>query len=125
VDQIIRHARERAPEECCGVLLGLGDRVDEAVNARNIADRPDIRFLIDPRDHLEALRRARRPGLDVPGFYRSRPRWPAIPSARDLAEASYPNHLFLIVGLQSEPPDVRLYRFRDGNFLPVPFVRVR
>lgn len=105
------------------MLVGAGDRVDEAVAARNIASRPATRFLIDPKDHLNALRDARQRGLDVVGFYHSHPRSDAAPSATDRAEASYPNHLFLIVGLGVEPPDVRLYRFTSGNFLPLPLVK--
>jgi desampylase len=127
---VVRHARAEAPRECCGILVGAGDRIDEAVAARNIADRPATRFLIDPKDHLAALKAARRRGLDVVGFYHSHPRSPADPSATDLSEASYPNHLFLIVGLGGrgadvvDGADVRLFRFASGNFLPVPFVTV-
>jgi proteasome lid subunit RPN8/RPN11 len=124
VDQVVRHARAEAPRECCGILVGAGDRIDDAVEARNVADRPATRFLIDPRDHLAALKAARTRGLDIVGFYHSHPRSAAEPSAADLSEASYPNHLFLIVGLGGPEADVRLYRFEAGNFLPLPFVTV-
>ena len=119
----MRHAREAAPDECCGLLLGRSAEIVEALPARNIADQPASRFLIDPQDHITGRREARARGLDVVGFYHSHPRSDAVPSATDLAEASYPGHLFLIVGLGSEPPDVRLYRFDAGNFLPVGFVK--
>lgn len=120
---IVAHARAAAPQECCGILVGKGDRVEQAVAARNIASQPLTRFLIEPRDHLAALRESRRRGLDVVGFYHSHPRSGALPSETDLAEASYPDHLFLIVGLAPEPPDVRLYRYTSGNFLPLPLVQ--
>jgi proteasome lid subunit RPN8/RPN11 len=123
IDAVLSHARAVAPDECCGMLVGAGDRIDAAVPARNVAERPASRFLIEPRDHLAALREARARGLDVIGFYHSHPRGDAVPSATDLAEASYPDHLFLIVGLGVEPPDVRLYRFAAGNFLPLRFVK--
>jgi proteasome lid subunit RPN8/RPN11 len=124
VDRIVAHARGLAPDECCGVLIGNADQVFDAVPARNIADRPAVRFLIDPKDHLAALKDARRRGLDVVGFYHSHPRSPAIPSATDLAEANYPQHLFLIVSLEDATPDLQLYWFLDGNFLSAPFVTV-
>lgn len=117
------HARAAAPDECCGILVGRGDRVDLAVAARNIAERRATRFLIDPADHLAALRDARSRGLDVVGFYHSHPRSGAAPSPTDRAEASYPNHLFLIVGLGVDPPEIRLYRFESGNFLPQTLVK--
>jgi proteasome lid subunit RPN8/RPN11 len=125
VEAIVAHARAAAPDECCGMLIGLADRVDAAAPARNIADRPATRFLIDPKAHLDALRDARRCGLDVIGFYHSHPRSAAVPSETDVAEASYPDHLYLIVGLGAEAVDVRLYRYASRNFLPVPFVTVR
>jgi proteasome lid subunit RPN8/RPN11 len=125
VEQVVSHARAASPNECCGILVGRGKRIDEAVAARNIAEQQASRFLIDPKDHFDTLRNARRRGLDVVGFYHSHPRSEAAPSATDLAEASYSNYYFLIVGLNAEPADVRLYEFTAGNFLPAPFVTVR
>ena len=114
--ECVAHAREAAPDECCGLLLGCGGEIVEAVRARNAADDPARRFLIDPADHFAALRAARERGLDVVGFYHSHPASPAEPSARDLAEFSYPGHLYLIVSLEAEPADVRLFRFTAGKF---------
>jgi len=121
---LVQHARDASPDECCGLLIGRGERIDEARPARNVADRPRTRFVIDPRDHVKAIRGARAGGLDVVGYYHSHPRSAAEPSETDRAEAAYPGQLFLIVGLGADPPDVRLYRFADGNFLQVPFVTV-
>jgi desampylase len=134
VEAIVEHARASAPNECCGVLIGrdditgltgpTGGRIDEAVPGHNIDERPATRFLLDPRDHLAALKDARRRGLDVVGFYHSHPRSPAEPSPTDRAEATYAGHLFLIVGLAAAPADLRLYRYIEGNFQRVPFVTV-
>ena len=124
IETVVRHARAAAPNECCGMLVGGGQVVDEAVRAGNISERPLARFLIEPKDHLDALRRARLRGRDVVGFYHSHPNSPASPSRTDIAEATYSGHLFLIIGLASNPPDVRLYRFEAGNFLETPFVTV-
>ena len=124
VDRILEDARARAPEECCGVLLGTADRIADVHPARNAAERPTARFVIDPRDHFAAIRDGRERGLSVVGFYHSHPRSAAVPSETDRAEAAYPDQLFLIVSLAAPDPDLRLYRFTDGNFLEVPFVRV-
>jgi proteasome lid subunit RPN8/RPN11 len=123
VEQIVAHARAEAPRECCGLLIGAGTAVTEAAPARNIADRP-TRFLIDPQDHVDAIRRARARGLEVLGFYHSHPHSPAIPSATDVEEATYPNHLYLIVGLEHQTPEIRCFRLTDGNFLELAFVTV-
>jgi proteasome lid subunit RPN8/RPN11 len=124
VVDVIEHARRQAPEECCGMLIGAAGDVLECVPARNIADRPTVRFLIDPHDHVRALRSARARGLDVVGFYHSHPRSPAVPSETDRAEATYADQLLLIVSLEPAAPDLRLYWFRDGNFLAASFVTV-
>jgi proteasome lid subunit RPN8/RPN11 len=127
VEAIIAHARDAVPAECCGLLLGRDGEVLEAVRALNVADDQLSRFVIDPKNHIDHRREARRRGLDVAGFYHSHPRSAARPSATDCAEASYPDHLYLIVSLAQEPPDVGLYRLdgvNPGNFLQLPFVTV-
>ena len=116
------HAREAAPLECCGLLIGRGDDVVEAVRARNIAADPATRFLLDPEDHFTARRSARERGLDVVGFYHSHPVSAAEPSPRDLAEFSYPGYLYAVVSLRVEPAEVALFRFDAGNFQRLSFV---
>ena len=120
---MIAHAREARPSECCGVLLGNGDEIVEAVPTRNIAADAS-RFLIDPREHIDARRKGRRRGLETMGFYHSHPASAAEPSATDVAEASYPDHLYGIVSLARDPADVRIYSFEEGGFREVPFATV-
>ena len=121
---MVAHAREAAPDECCGVLLGRGDEVVEAVRARNAAEHAATRFLIDPKDHIDARREGRARGLDVVGFYHSHPRSEAAPSETDAADAAYPGHLYVIVGLLANPPEVRVFGFDNGNFHERAFVTV-
>lgn len=87
VAAILEHAREEAPRECCGLLIGRGRDVVRAVRARNL-DPSLNRYLIDPADHFEAIRTARSSGLKVIGGYHSHPAGEPIPSASDIAEAS-------------------------------------
>src|SRR3954471_11793983 len=121
---MVAHAREAAPLECCGLLLGRGDEIVEAVRARNVAEAPATRFLIDPGDHFAARRAARARGLDVVGFYPSHPASPPAPSARDAAEFSYDGALYAIVSLAATRAEVGLFRFREGNFQRVLLVTV-
>ena len=67
-------------------------------------------------DHIRARRDARDAGLDVVGFYHSHPHSAPAPSETDLALATYPNHLYVIVGLKGEAADVRVYRFTGTAF---------
>ena len=120
----IDHAREAAPEECCGFLLGRRGEIVEIVRARNIAADPATRFLIDPADHFEAIRTARARSLEIVGFYHSHPRSAPEPSPRDLAEFDYPDHLYVIVSVRTGPAEVGMFRFASGTFQPVSFVTV-
>ena len=114
LDEVLAHARESQPQECCGMLIGADSRILTAVRARNLAASP-TRYLIDPKDHLDALRTARQRNLDVLGFYHSHPRSTAFPSETDLSEAAYPDCVYLIVGLQGDQVDARLFRFGNGT----------
>jgi proteasome lid subunit RPN8/RPN11 len=124
LEELVGHARETAPHECCGLLLGRGDDVSAVVRARNISAEPVNRFLIDPHDHFAARRVARQTGLDLVGFYHSHPCSPAEPSPRDLAEFSYTGSLYLILGLRPEPAEIGVFRLEAGNFRRVAFVTV-
>ena len=116
---LIAHARRESPAECCGILLGRPDEIVEAVPVRNVASSP-TRYVLDPAEHIAVRRRARGDGLEVLGFYHSHTATPAEPSATDIADATYPGHLYLIVSLVAEPPDVRLFRWDGAVFDPIP-----
>jgi len=124
LDAVVAHAEDAAPAECCGLLLGGEAGVVEAVRTKNIAAEPALRFVIDPKDHIDGRRDARRRGLEVSGFYHSHPRSPASPSDTDRADASYPDHLYLIVSLAGAAPEVAMFRFEQGNFVRLSFVTV-
>ena len=120
IDVIVAHARETAPAECCGLLLGRGDEIVEAVRTRNIADQP-ARFLIDPKDHIDARRTARARQLDIIGFYHSHPHSHAHPSTTDLAEATYRECVHLIVGIVEGVPEVRIFSYAEGRATELSF----
>jgi proteasome lid subunit RPN8/RPN11 len=121
LDLIVSHARDAQPAECCGLLLGNEMVIAEAVRTPNTSDDPN-RFFIEPEAHIAARRQARERGLAVVGFYHSHPHSPPVPSATDLAEASYPDHLYLIVSPARERAQIRIFRLVSGNFLETPFV---
>ncbi len=97
------HARETYPEECCGILLGSAAAERKVVrstiairNAEEGASRRR-RYTISARDMLEAEKEARRVGTEVIGFYHSHPDVPAVPSATDLREATWPALSYVIL----------------------------
>jgi [CysO sulfur-carrier protein]-S-L-cysteine hydrolase len=116
---MIDHARQDAPLECCGLLLGVPGQIDECVRTRNVR-ASEKAYLIDPAEHLAVMKRVRAEGRTVLGAYHSHPRSPAVPSPTDLDEAHYEDFLYVIVSLADPAaPDVRGYRLNGRNFVPV------
>ena len=107
-------AQQESPNECCGLLLGTQDLIDEAVPTRNVLAHPS-RYQIDPEEHIAINRRLRGTTRSVIGAYHSHPRTEAIPSPRDVIEAHYPEFVWLIVSLAGDQPDFRAYRIVDGK----------
>jgi proteasome lid subunit RPN8/RPN11 len=116
LDAIVAHAEAELPNECCGLLIGSALTIHDSVPARNLAASPTS-YLINPGDHFAAIRAARGSGFSVVGAYHSHPGSPPTPSARDLAEASFPEFVYLIVSPAEGDArnQVRAYRLTEGR----------
>jgi len=112
---VLAQAREEAPNECCGLLLGHGRRVERVVRGTNI-DRSPVTYNMDPQVLYGAHKVMEAEGLDLTAIYHSHPRTRAYPSSTDIAKATYPDSVYLIVSLQ-EPtaPEVHAFRIVDGQ----------
>ena len=102
VEDMVKHARTETPNECCGLLVGTTKMVEYAVSARNLHASP-TRYLIDPVDHVAAIRSARRSGLRLVGFYHSHPDHQARPSQYDLDHA-WPVFMYVIIAIEKGKP---------------------
>ena len=109
--ELLAHAREEAPKECCGYLSLRDGEVQEVVRSTNLRDSP-YGYELDGRSLLAANE------LDDDGFgvaiYHSHPRSPAEPSQTDINLAHYPHWTYLIVSLAGEP-SVRAWNIEDGR----------
>jgi proteasome lid subunit RPN8/RPN11 len=94
---LLEEATLAAPHECCGLLLGQGQRIDRAVPAANLHSDPSRHFEIDPAVLIPALRAERQGGARVIGYYHSHPNGLARPSAEDRACASGDGRIWAIV----------------------------
>ena len=110
-DAMIEHAREAAPNECCGWVRGSGGAVEEVVRASNARNSP-YGYELGFQD-LMTVNELDDEGFEV-GIYHSHPRSPAEPSQTDINLANYPHWSYLIVSLQDEPV-VRAWRIADGR----------
>jgi len=97
LERILAEAERALPMEACGILLGRGSRIEQAVPARNVHPRPATHFEIDPQALVDAHRAARAGGPEVVGYYHSHPAGPARPSKTDRAMASGDGRIWAIV----------------------------
>jgi proteasome lid subunit RPN8/RPN11 len=124
LDRIVAHAVEDLPNECCGLLIGTPDMVEDAARARN-TKRSRTKFQVEPADHFAAIRRARSAGFEIIGAYHSHPSGPSGPSDTDRARLTDPAMMFhVIVSLAHGTRTVRAFRLADGNFSPLELVPV-
>lgn len=103
---LLDHATAQAPEECCGVLLGIEVngtfQISQTIAVFNRAVDRQRAFSIAVADVGRCSRRARQTGHELLGFYHSHPKGPAYPSQRDITEASaFSGMLHVIIGFES------------------------
>lgn len=124
-DQIIAHARETAPRECCGLIGGTSDeRARTVYPLRNIAADPLVTYEAAPEDLFTAQRAMRERGEELIAIYHSHPRSAdPHPSATDVRLAYYPAAVYFIVGLGNPEPCLRAFRIseRECAWQPVEF----
>lgn len=113
VNDIIEHAKELAPYECCGLLAGTDGIVSRVYRIKNIVamegaqnlssfdsakaehlerlspdERAEIAFVMDMQDFSAAKKDMRNQGLDLQVIYHSHPHDPARPSVTDIKIAT-------------------------------------
>ncbi len=110
-DELVAHAREEAPNECCGYLSSSGGAVEKVVRATNRRSSP-YGYELDARSLLAAHTLSEN-GSEV-AVYHSHPRSAAEPSQTDINLANYPDWIYVIVSLEGEPT-VRAWRIADGR----------
>lgn len=102
LDQIIDHAKEAYPHECCGAIVGIrhnGKKVFAVHRLTNTnTDRASDRYQVDPKEVNLIDKMARVEGLDIIGFYHSHPDHPDKPSQFD-REMGQPDYSYIIVSV--------------------------
>jgi len=113
LDDMIAHARELAPHECCGLLAGNDNVVSRIYRIKNIVamegaqnlsacdpakvahlerlspeERAEIAFVMDMQDFSTAKKDMRNQGLELQVVYHSHPHDPARPSVTDIKIAT-------------------------------------
>ena len=116
VDEIVTHARDEAPNECCGMIGARDGEATSLYRARN-AEASPLRYTVHPQDQLRIMDQIDERGEQLAAIYHSHTGSPAYPSQTDvnLAE-NWPDPLYLICSVADpDSPDLRAFAIRDGD----------
>jgi proteasome lid subunit RPN8/RPN11 len=127
VDAMIGHARAEYPNEACGVIVGGRPAADGGVPLRWVATRnafaSPYRYTIHPDDLYRLMVEV--DDADDQVFWaivHSHVRSAAFPSPTDVAQATYPSAIYLLVSLAEDEPALGAFRIVDGVIHPVEIV---
>ena len=114
IDQMISHAREDAPNECCGIIAGKDGRPTKLYRAIN-AEASPYRYSVDTKDLLRIHREVDANDWEFLVIYHSHTHTEAYPSPTDVRLATWPEAHYVLVSLMDEgKPAVRAFRILDG-----------
>ncbi len=118
IDKLIAQARQDAPNETCGYLLGVSvdgvDTVTENYWMENIDHSPE-HFSFAPKDQFAALKYARSKGLRILANWHSHPASPSRPSQEDLRLANDPTIRYAILSLLDGEPKLNSFKIIKGE----------
>jgi proteasome lid subunit RPN8/RPN11 len=123
LDELIAHAREEAPNECCGIVAveldpsdGEPARAARVHRAVNTAASP-LRFEVDGLELLHTIDEIEDAGRELGAIYHSHTRSAPYPSQTDINFAvNWPGVEWIIVGLaDGAEPEVRSYLIDRGQ----------
>jgi proteasome lid subunit RPN8/RPN11 len=86
VDEMVAHAREDLPNECCGMVGGSGAEATSVIRVANSAASP-LRYEMDPQEQYNALRSIEDEGGELLAIYHSHTKSAAYPSQTDVNQA--------------------------------------
>jgi proteasome lid subunit RPN8/RPN11 len=123
VNRILAHAQQGGEAEVCGLVAARNGVCTQVYPIANAAPDRTHRFVMEPTVQIDAMRRMREAGEELFAIYHSHPHAPAAPSPTDLAEAAYPEALYLIVSLNTEGVlEMQGFRLKEQHVFPVPLV---
>lgn len=120
VDDMVKHAQEDDPDECCGIIAGRNGRPTKLYRMSNVEHSP-YRYSMDTKELFKTYREIEDGGSELMAIYHSHTHTEAYPSATDVRLASWPEAFYILVSLMNkESPAVRSYRIVDGKIIPEP-----
>lgn len=117
VFDIIAHAREADPAECCGLISGAASGLAKTIyRLRNVSSKNQISYEVAPEELFAAQRDMRQRDEQLLAIYHSHPRsTDPTPSETDVRLAYYPAAVYFIVGLAKPEPTLRAFRISEAE----------
>ncbi len=125
VDEMIAHAKQSLPNECCGILAGPGSEVVKSYRMTNIEASP-FRFSMDPGELVAVDSEAGDNGWELIAIYHSHTQSEAYPSDTDIRIAAgtaelWPDTRYILISLMNPTnPAVRIFRIEQGKVTEEP-----
>ena len=114
VAEMIEHAKEDAPNECCGIIAGDNGKAVKLFRAKN-AEASPYRYNVEPKDLFRIFRECEENGWSFLAIYHSHTASEAYPSPTDVRLATWPEAYYVLVSLKdADKPVVRAFRILDG-----------
>jgi proteasome lid subunit RPN8/RPN11 len=118
LDDIVAHAREESPNECCGMIASRDGEAVRIFRATNTAASP-FRYELDPMEQYRIQSEIDDLGMELGAIYHSHTRSDPVPSQTDINLAFYPESVYVIVGVKDDEADVRAWHIADGKYSQV------
>jgi len=114
IDEMVAHAQEDAPNECCGIIGRLDGGGTKLFRAKN-AEASPYRYSVDSDDLFRIFRECGADDRNFLAIYHSHTASEAYPSPTDVRLAFWPEAYYVLVSLQdAADPVVRAFRILDG-----------
>jgi proteasome lid subunit RPN8/RPN11 len=111
------------PQEVCGLVGGTiqgNVYYARAIFPVTNALHSTVRYRMEPREQLTAFEAIDAQGWQVVGIYHSHPTGPEQPSPTDIAEAYYPEAVYLVWFRHAKVWECRGFSIQAGRVNPVP-----
>lgn len=106
------------PEEACGLLAGINNRVSSVFSVKNVLKSPH-HYRMDAQEQLTCFLTIEQYHWDLLGIYHSHPQGPPYPSQTDLAEAYYPDTAYLIWALDEQEWGCQAFMLKNLEVTPL------
>lgn len=121
-EELVSHALEEAPNECCGLLAAKDGVATRVYRTRNIHASP-LRYEIDGLEILHTHQEIEDLGWELGAIYHSHTRSAPYPSQTDInlalapdsRQPLWPGTIYIIVGVAAADPEMRAFRIDGGG----------